>query len=90
MGLGSTQRLIEMSNSGISPGGQPVHRVDLDNFMCSLFRNSGSLKLLEPSGEEWVCFTYINNKQLVVFFVYVCNRSIAILQLWSYQISQKK
>jgi len=50
MALGLTQPPKEISAQGISWGKrQPVHRADeLTTLMCPLYRNSGSLNLLDP------------------------------------------
>ena len=58
---GSTHSVTEMSTSGIFCGKevgvkQPVRRADnLATFICRFSRNSGSLKLLEPSGPVQAC-----------------------------------
>ena len=58
--LGSTQPLTETSTRIIPLGkSRWVRRVDsFSTFMCPLFRNSGSLDLLEPSGRVQVCIGF--------------------------------
>jgi hypothetical protein len=60
MTLGSTQPLTEMSARSVSWGGGGVKaagaRADnLSTFMNRLFRNSGSLNLLESYGPDQTC-----------------------------------
>jgi hypothetical protein len=52
-----TQPLVEMSTRAVSWGQRwPVHNADnLATFVCWLFRNSGSLNLLEPKGPAKAC-----------------------------------